>query len=84
MIKLDNMNQQIDPITGLPITTNVGAPGSTPIPGAVPHSLPQEGVQAGGRTLTSDPMYQPPLMKLDPMYNGKPGVQKEDFKQFKK
>jgi hypothetical protein len=24
----------------------------------------------------------PPLFKLDPMYNGKPGVQKEDFEQF--
>jgi hypothetical protein len=26
----------------------------------------------------------PPFYKLDPMYNGKPGVQKEDFKQFTK
>ena len=25
-----------------------------------------------------------PLAKLDEMHNGKPGVQKEDFKQFKK
>ena len=25
-----------------------------------------------------------PLYKLDPMHNGKPGVQKEDFEQFKK
>ena len=25
-----------------------------------------------------------PLFKLDPMHNGKPGVQKEDFEQFKK
>ena len=25
-----------------------------------------------------------PLAKLDEMYNGEPGVQKEDFKQFKK
>ena len=23
-------------------------------------------------------------MKMDEMYNGKPGIQKEDFKQFKK
>ena len=23
-----------------------------------------------------------PLAKLDPMHNGKPGVQKEDFEQF--
>jgi len=29
-------------------------------------------------------MPNPPLYKLDPMYNGKPGVQKEDFEQFKK
>tara|TARA_R110001583_G_scaffold190252_1_gene354382 strand:- start:227 stop:415 length:189 start_codon:yes stop_codon:yes gene_type:complete len=25
-----------------------------------------------------------PYNKMDPMHNGKPGVQKEDFKQFKK
>ena len=25
-----------------------------------------------------------PMFKLDPMHNGKPGVQKEDFEQFKK
>ena len=25
-----------------------------------------------------------PLFKLDPMHNGKPGIQKEDFEQFKK
>ena len=25
-----------------------------------------------------------PASKLDPMHNGKPGVQKEDFDQFKK
>lgn len=29
-------------------------------------------------------MPNPPLFKLDPMYNGEPGVQKEDFEQFKK
>jgi len=29
-------------------------------------------------------LVNPPLFKLDEMYNGKPGVQKEDFKQFKK
>ena len=27
-------------------------------------------------------LVNPPLFKLDPMYNGKPGVQKEDFEQF--
>jgi len=25
-----------------------------------------------------------PMFKLDPMHDGKPGVQKEDFEQFKK
>ena len=25
-----------------------------------------------------------PYMKMDPMYNGKPGVQQDDFEQFKK
>ena len=25
-----------------------------------------------------------PLSKLDPMHNGEPGIQKEDFEQFKK
>jgi hypothetical protein len=27
---------------------------------------------------------QAPLAKLDPMHDGKPGIQKEDFEQFKK
>ncbi len=36
---------------------------------------------------TSSPMqmnYKSPAKKMDPMYNGEPGIQKEDFGQFSK
>ena len=36
----------------------------------------------GSPMLRQQSLANPPLFKLDPMYNGKPGVQKEDFEQF--
>ena len=38
----------------------------------------------GGNKKSSKPMVPgiSPAKAMDPMYNGKPGVQKEDFKQF--
>ncbi len=38
----------------------------------------------GNETQRQTSLANPPFYQLDPMYNGEPGVQKEDFKQFKK
>ena len=46
----------IDPMTGMPIQpqmtpqpNTVGMPGSTPMPAGIGHTLPEHGIQAGGR-----------------------------------
>ena len=38
---------------------------------------------ASGGSYISKHMSGSPLSKLDPMHNGEPGVQKEDFDQYK-
>ena len=38
----------------------------------------------GSVTQRQDSVNATPMFKLDPMHDGKPGVQKEDFEQFKK
>ena len=118
-IKIDNMQQQIDPMTGMP-TASPQQPQQTQQPQqeqqfqkpqqiAVntqqPQSLASEqgpfnvdsgpsktsfqnqmGQQVfGGQSLSRDygvNASQAPLYKMNPNYNGKPGVQQEDFEQF--
>ena len=38
---------------------------------------------SSGRPMILKHMGGSPLSKLDPMHNGEPGVQKEDFDQYK-
>jgi len=94
-IKADNMEQQIDPMTGMPMA----APQqqytmNTPIPsnemGTANPVFNQEAM-GNAKNMFGDPAQRQaslgsnaPLFKIDPDYNGEPGIQKEDFEQFKK
>ena len=80
----------VDPLTGAPTQqmTNVPPQQANTLGNAQP--VFNQGVQQaaqgiyGGIDQRQNSVGATPLFKLDPMYNGKPGVQKEDFEQFKK
>jgi len=89
-IKIDNMEQQIDPMTGMqkakpqqqvPANMQGGRPQNF-----ITQSQQQVGQEIfGGQSLSREygvNTPQAPLYKMDPNYNGEPGVQKEDFEQF--
>ena len=71
------MEQQIDPMTGM----QKAKPQNF-----ITQSQQQVGQNIfGGQSLSREygvNTTQAPLYKMDPNYNGKPGVQKEDFEQF--
>ena len=74
------MEQQIDPMTGM----QKAKPQNF-----ITQSQQQVGQNIfGGQSLSREygvntpQALQAPLYKMDPNYNGKPGVQKEDFEQF--
>jgi len=80
----------VDPITGAPTQqmTNVPPQQANTLGNAQP--VFNQGVQQaaqgiyGGVDQRQNSVGAAPLFKLDPMHNGKPGIQKEDFEQFKK
>ena len=80
----------IDPVTGLPAQqmTNVPPAPSNTLGQAQPvfNQQTQQNAQGmfGTQQTMQDSVSATPIFKLDPMHNGKPGVQKEDFEQFKK
>ena len=84
------MEQQIDPMTGVPIANPqqqvpVNTQGGRP-QNFISQSQQQVGQNIfGGQSLSREygvNTPQAPLYKMDPNYNGEPGVQKEDFEQF--
>ena len=80
----------IDPVTGLPAQqmTNVPPAPSNTLGQAQPvfNQQTQQNAQGmfGTQQTMQDSVNATPMFKLDPMHDGKPGVQKEDFEQFKK
>ena len=80
----------IDPVTGLPAQqmTNVPPAPSNTLGQAQPvfNQQTQQNAQGmfGTQQTMQDSVKATPMFKLDPTHNGKPGVQKEDFEQFKK
>ena len=80
----------VDPLTGLPVQqmTNVPPAPSNTLGQAQPvfNQQTQQNAQGifGGVDQRQNSVGATPMFKLDPMHNGKPGVQKEDFEQFKK
>ena len=84
------MEQQIDPMTGMqkakpqqqvPANMQGGRPQNF-----ITQSQQQVGQNIfGGQSLSREygvNTPQAPLYKMDPNYNGEPGVQKKDFEQF--
>jgi len=49
-----------------------------------PQNFITQAQQAVGQQIFGDQSLPTPMYKLDPNYNGEPGVQEEDFEQFKK
>ena len=80
----------VDPLTGAPTQqmTNVPPQQANTLGNAQP--VFNQGVQQaaqgiyGGVDQRQNSVGATPLFKLDSMHNGKPGIQKEDFEQFKK
>jgi hypothetical protein len=80
----------VDPLTGLPVQqmTNVPPAPSNTLGQAQPvfNQQTQQNAQGmfGNQQALQNSVGATPMFKLDPMHDGKPGVQKEDFEQFKK
>jgi len=80
----------VDPLTGLPVQqmTNVPPAPSNTLGQAQPvfNQQTQQNAQGmfGNKQALQNSVGATPMFKLDPMHDGKPGVQKEDFEQFKK
>ena len=84
------MEQQIDPMTGMP-TASLQQQVPANMQGGRPQNFISQSQQQvgqdvfGGQSLSREygvNTPQAPLYKMDPNYNGEPGVQKEDFEQF--
>ena len=84
------MEQQIDPMTGMP-TASPQQQVPAHMQGGRPQNFITQSQQQvgqeifGGQSLSREygvNTPQAPLYKMDPNYNGEPGVQKEDFEQF--
>ena len=73
------MIPQDESILGQPIFQNPGAPVFNPNQGANMEYVYGTSIQ---RQASMPQRQITPFAKLDPMHNGKPGVQKEDFEQF--
>jgi len=87
---MSTMIKQDENLLGQPIFQNPGVPTpSNELGTAKPVFNPSQAANAeyifdtvDQRQATMPQSQITPFAKLDPMHNGKPGVQKEDFKQF--
>ncbi len=80
-IKIDNMEQQIDPMTGMP-TASPQQQVPANMQGGRPQNFITQSQQQVGQNIFGGQSLPTPIYKMDPNYNGEPGVQKEDFEQF--
>ncbi len=79
------MTQQIDPMTGMPIANpqqqqQQQAPAN--MQGGRPQNFITQPQQQVGQGVFGGQSLPTPLYKMDPNFNGKAGVQQEDFEQF--
>jgi len=78
----------VDPLTGQPVQQMTNVPPQQANTLGVAQPVFNQGVQQtaqgiyGGVEQRQNSVVASPVFKLDPMHNGKPGVQKEDFEQF--
>jgi len=85
-IKVDNMTQQIDPTTGMPMANPQQQP-QQQMPANMQGGRPQNFItqpqqQVGQQVFGGQLLPNPSVYQMDPDYNGEPGVQQEDFEQF--
>jgi|TARA_B110000971_G_C19621303_1_gene324903 hypothetical protein len=83
-IKADNMQQQIDPMTGVPIADPQQQPQQVPanMQGGRPQNFISQPQQKVGQDIFGGQSLPTPIYKMDPNFNGEAGVQQEDFEQF--
>ena len=83
-IKADNMQQQIDPMTGVPIADPQQQPQQVPanMQGGRPQNFISQSQQKVGQDIFGGQSLPTPIYKMDPNFNGEAGVQQEDFEQF--
>ena len=75
------MEQQIDPMTGMPIASpQQQAPANTQ--GGRPQNFISQSQQKVGQDIFGGQSLPTPIYKMDPNFNGEAGVQQEDFEQF--
>ncbi len=75
------MEQQIDPMTGMP-TASPQQQVPANMQGGRPQNFITQSQQQVGQNIFGGQSLPTPIYKMDPNYNGEPGVQKEDFEQF--
>ena len=78
------MEQQIDPMTGVPIANPQQQPQQVPanMQGGRPQNFITQPQQQVGQSVFGGQSLPAPLYKMAPNFNGKAGVQQEDFEQF--
>ena len=83
-IKADNMQQQLDPMTGVPIANPQQQPQQVPanMQGGLPQNFISQSQQKVGQDIFGGQSLPTPIYKMDPNFNGEAGVQQEDFEQF--
>jgi|TARA_R110001583_G_scaffold78929_1_gene213668 hypothetical protein len=83
-IKADNMQQQVDPMTGVPIANPQQQPQQVPanMQGGRPQNFISQSQQKVGQDIFGGQSLPTPIYKMDPNFNGEAGVQQEDFEQF--
>jgi hypothetical protein len=83
-IKADNMQPQIDQMTGMPMADPQQQLQQMPanMQGGRPQNFISQSQQKMGQQVFGDQSLPTPMYKMDPTHNGEPGVQKEDFEQF--
>ena len=78
------MQQQVDPMTGVPIANPQQQPQQVPanMQGGRPQNFISQPQQKVGQDIFGGQSLPTPIYKMDPNHNGEAGVQKEDFEQF--
>ncbi len=78
------MQQQVDPMTGVPIANPQQQPQQVPanMQGGRPQNFISQSQQQVGQNIFGGQSLPTPIYKMDPNFNGEAGVQQEDFEQF--
>jgi len=78
------MQPQVDQMTGMPMADPQQQlqPMPANMQGGRPQNFISQSQQAMGQQVFGGQSLPTPMYKMDPNYNGEPGVQQEDFEQF--